>query len=82
MTGVQQEQYVHWSANEKGVRLPYGTTMQRNPGVVGELYWNTSLQLLQVYDGTAWGNASGVSGTIVPQSQVEEINVIYNLILT
>jgi hypothetical protein len=49
--------------------------------VIGELYWNTNLQLLQVYDGTAWGNASGVSGTIVPQSQVEEINVIYELIL-
>lgn len=81
MTGVQKDQYVHWSANQKGVRLPYGTTAQRNPGVIGELYWNTSLQLLQVYDGTVWGNAAGVSGTIVPQSQVEEINVIYELIL-
>ena len=82
MTGVQKEQYVHWSANGTGVRLPYGSTLQRNPGVIGELYWNTTLQLLQVYDGTVWGNAAGVSGTIVPQSQVEEINVIYNLILT
>ena len=81
MTGVTTDQYVHFSANEKGVRLPYGTTAQRNPGVIGELYWNTTQQLLQVYDGTAWGNASGVSGTIVPQSQVEEINVIYQLIL-
>jgi hypothetical protein len=81
MTGVQIEQYVHFSANAKGVRLPYGTTAERNPGVIGELYWNTTQQLLQVYDGTAWGNASGVSGTIVPLSQVEEINVIYQLIL-
>jgi hypothetical protein len=81
MTGVQTEQYVHWSANSKGVRLPYGTTAERNPGVIGELYWNTTLQLLQVYDGTVWGNASGVSGTIVPLNQVEEINVIYELIL-
>jgi len=81
MTGVQKEQYVHWSANGTGVRLPYGSTLQRNPGVIGELYWNTTLQLLQVYDGTVWGNAAGVSGTIVPQSQVEEINVIYELIL-
>ena len=81
MTGVQKEQYVHWSANGTGVRLPYGSTLQRNPGVIGELYWNTTLQLLQVYDGTVWGNAAGVSGTIVPQSQVEEINVIYQLIL-
>ena len=81
MTGVLKEQYVHWSANSKGVRLPYGTTAQRNPGVIGELFWNTSLQLLQVYSGVAWGNAAGVSGTIVPQSQVEEINVIYELIL-
>jgi hypothetical protein len=72
---------VHWSANAKGVRLPYGTTAQRNPGVIGELYWNTSTQLLQVFDGSVWGNAAGVSGTIVPASQVEEINVIYELIL-
>jgi hypothetical protein len=81
MTGVQRDQYVHWSANAKGVRLPYGTTAQRNPGVIGELYWNTSTQLLQVFDGSVWGNAAGVSGTIVPASQVEEINVIYELIL-
>ena len=81
MTGVQQEQYVHVSANEKGIRLPYGTTAQRNPGVIGELYWNTTTNVLQVYSGAAWGSASGASGTIVPQSQVEEINLIYNLIL-
>jgi len=72
---------VHVSANEKGIRLPYGTTAQRNPGVIGELYWNTTTNNLQVYGGAAWGSASGASGTIVPLYQVEEINLIYNLIL-
>jgi hypothetical protein len=81
MTGVLQEQYVHFSANAKGVRVPYGSTVARNPGVIGELYWNTTAGLLQVYDGTAWNSAAGISGSIVPQSQVEEINTIYNLIL-
>jgi len=81
MTGVLQEQYVHFSANAKGVRVPYGSTVARNPGVIGELYWNTTAGLLQVYDGTAWNAAAGISGSIVPQSQVEEINTIYNLIL-
>jgi hypothetical protein len=81
MTGVLKEQYVHFSANAKGVRVPYGSTVARNPGVIGELYWNTTAGLLQVYDGTAWNSAAGISGSIVPQSQVEEINTIYNLIL-
>lgn len=81
MTGVLNEQYVHFSANSTGVRLPYGTTAARNPGVIGELYWNTTTNVLQVYSGSAWGSAAGVSGTVVPQSQVEEINTIYNLIL-
>ena len=81
MTGVTNNQYVHFSANQKGVRLPFGTTLQRNPGVIGELYWNTTLQRLQVYDGTVWGNAAGISGAIVSMADVEEINVIYELIL-
>jgi hypothetical protein len=81
MTGVTNNQYVHFSANEKGVRLPYGTTDDRNPGVIGELYWNTTLGRLQVYNGTVWGNAAGISGAIVTVADVEEINVIYELIL-
>lgn len=81
MTGTLREQYVHFSANSKGVRVPYGSTVARNPGVIGELYWNTTQGILQVYDGTAWFAAAGISGSIVPQSQVEEINTIYNLIL-
>jgi hypothetical protein len=81
MTGAINDQYVHFSANQKGVRMPFGTTDDRNPGVIGELYWNTTVQTLQVYDGTAWTLASGPIGTIVTVADAEQINVIYELIL-
>lgn len=81
MTGVTTDQYVDFSANQKGVRMPFGTTAARNAGVVGELYYNTTIGRLQVYDGTVWGNAAGISGAIVTVQDAEQINVIYELIL-
>ena len=81
MTGVQKEQQVEFRANQKGVRLPYGITANRNPGVVGELYYNTQAGLLQVYTGTAWISAVGALTTEVSQELAEDINTIYNLIL-
>ena len=82
MTGVQKEQKVEFRANQKGVRLPYGNTANRNPGVIGELYYNTQAGLLQVYTGTAWGPAVGAAGEIeVTQEIAEDINLVWNLIL-
>lgn len=82
MTGVQKEQQVEFRANQKGLRLPYGNTANRNPGVIGELYYNTQVGLLQVYTGTAWATATGAAGAIeVTQEIAEDVNTIWNLIL-
>ena len=82
MTGVQKEQQVEFRANQKGLRLPYGITSNRNPGVIGELYYNTQVGLLQVYTGTAWATATGAAGAIeVTQEIAEDVNTIWNLIL-
>jgi len=82
MTGVTKEQKVEFRANSKGVRVPFGNTANRNPGVIGEIYYNTQTARLQVYTGTLWANAVGVVSGIVTGDEVQEINTIYNLILS
>jgi hypothetical protein len=81
MTGVQKEQKVEFRANNKAVRVPFGNTLQRNPGVVGEIYYNTQAQKLQVYSGSAWNDAAGATLVTVTTEVAQDLDVIYNLIL-
>jgi hypothetical protein len=81
MTGVQKEQKVEFRANNKAVRVPFGNTLQRNPGVIGEIYYNTQAQRLQVYNGSVWTEAAGATLVTVTTEVAAELDVIYNLIL-
>lgn len=81
MTGVLKEQKVEFRANNKAVRVPFGNTLQRNPGVIGEIYYNTQAQRLQVYNGSAWTEAAGATLVTVTTEVAAELDVIYNLIL-
>jgi hypothetical protein len=81
MTGVQKEQKVEFRANNKAVRVPFGNTLQRNTGVIGEIYYNTQAQKLQVYSGSAWNDAAGATLITVTTEVAQELDVIYNLIL-
>jgi hypothetical protein len=81
MTGVQKEQKVEFRANNKAVRVPFGNTLQRNPGVIGEIYYNTQAQRLQVYNGSTWAEAAGATVVTVTTEVAAELDVIYNLIL-
>jgi hypothetical protein len=81
MTGVQKEQKVEFRANNKAVRVPFGNTLQRNPGVIGEIYYNTQAQRLQVYNGSTWTEAAGATLVTVTTEVAAELDVIYNLIL-
>jgi hypothetical protein len=81
MTGVQKEQKVEFRANNKAVRVPFGNTLQRNPGVIGEIYYNTQAQKLQVYNGSTWAEAAGSTVVTVTTEVAAELDVIYNLIL-
>ena len=81
MTGVQKEQKVEFRANNKAVRVPFGNTLQRNPGVIGEIYYNTQAQKLQVYNGSTWAEAAGSTLVTVTTEVAQELDVIYNLIL-
>ena len=81
MTGVQKEQKVEFRANNKAVRVPFGNTLQRNPGVIGEIYYNTQAQRLQVYNGSVWAEAAGATLVTVTTEVAQDLDVIYNLIL-
>jgi hypothetical protein len=82
MTGVQKEQKVVFEANQKGVKVPYGNTASRNTGRIGELYWNTQTVRLEVFTGTSWVSAVGAFSTEVTAEDANDLNVIYELILS
>lgn len=82
MTGVQKEQRVVFEANQKGLRVPYGNTASRNAGRIGELYWNTQTVRLEVFTGTSWVSAVGAFSTEVTAELAQDLNVIYELILS
>ena len=41
------------------ITIPAGTTAQRPAGTTGDLRFNTDTEVLEVYNGTVWENASG-----------------------
>lgn len=64
-----------------GVSIPAGTTAERyGAPELGMTRWNTDLELLECWDGTAWITSLG-PGTIVDVPFMEDLGNIYSLIL-
>jgi hypothetical protein len=49
--------------------------------VIGEIYYNTQAQRLQVYSGSVWAEAAGATLVTVTTEVAQDLDVIYNLIL-
>lgn len=63
------------------ISIPAGTTAERyGTPELGMTRWNTDLQLLECWDGTAWITSLG-PGTIVDVPFMEDLGNIYGLIL-
>lgn len=64
-----------------GVVIPSGNTAQSlTLAVQGGIRWNTQVGYMQVYSGSAWQPAIGVTGALT-QSQVQDIMFAWDLIL-
>lgn len=48
---------------DKWFRITGGTTVNRPTGAAGAMYWNTTNNWLDIYDGTAWRNVAQISTT-------------------
>ena len=72
--------YIKFDANT-GVVIPYGDTSERPPTpAVGDTRWNTDLQVLETYNGTAWQRSAG-EGEEVTDIVLKELVDIYTLVL-
>lgn len=64
-----------------GTVIPAGTTLERPASPeVGDTRWNTTLQRIEVFDGTVYNVATG-PGADVSQEAMEDLGNIYALIL-
>ena len=62
------------------MRIPVGTTAERENNEIGETRWNTDLGYLECFDGTVWQVATG-GGTVVTPAIMQELSEVYTLIL-
>ena len=67
--------------NTSGMVVPFGNTSQR-PSIpeLGHTRYNTQLELVETWNGSAWINAAGEVESIAV-ADVEELAYVYNLIL-
>mgnify|MGYP007090480824 CR=1 FL=1 len=59
------------------LKLPSGTTAQRPSAAVGQLRYNTTLAILETYDGSGWtpvGGANGGGGAIFENANTVSAN--------
>jgi hypothetical protein len=59
------------------VKIPTGTTAQRPTAATGQLRYNTTLAILETYDGSTWtpvGGANGAAGAIFENSNTISAN--------
>jgi hypothetical protein len=59
------------------VRVPVGTTAQRPSSATGQLRYNSTLAILETYDGANWtpvGGANGAAGAIFENSNTISAN--------
>jgi hypothetical protein len=68
-------------AGTNAILIPAGTSAERyNDPVLGMTRWNTELELLECWDGTAWITSLG-PGAIVDVPFMEDLGNVYSLIL-
>jgi len=71
----------YWDFNNvTALVIPAGTTAQRILPTVGMTRYNTTLQYLEIYNGSTWQPAIG-SGASTSASDAADLSVIYDIIL-
>lgn len=81
-TGVKRNTYLHFDTTKAAI-MPYGVQAVRPVNArQGELWWNEDISTLEVYTGTEWVASVGTQEITVTEEFAEELNVIYELILS
>lgn len=81
-TGQQRNTYLHFDTTKAAI-MPYGAQAVRPVNArQGELWWNETNSTLEVYTGTEWVTSVGSQEITVTQQYAEELNIIYELILS
>lgn len=71
----------YWDFNNvTALVIPTGTTAQRIPATVGMTRYNSTLQYLEIYNGSSWQAAIG-SGASTSATDAADLSVIYDIIL-
>jgi len=71
----------YWDFNNvTALVIPSGTTAQRIPATVGMTRYNSTLQYLEIYNGSSWQAAIG-SGASTSATAAADLSVIYDIIL-
>ena len=80
--GTVRNTYLHFDTTKAAV-MPYGAQAVRPVNArQGELWWNETNSTLEVYTGTEWVTSVGSQTITVTEQFAEELNVIYELILS
>jgi hypothetical protein len=83
-TGIKQNRYIQFDTTN-AAKFPNLTTAQRDAKTarLGEVIWNTSALVLEVYGGVGvgWKSATGLQEITVTRELAEELNILYNLVL-
>ena len=80
--GTVRNTYLHFDTTKAAV-MPYGAQGVRPVNArQGELWWNETNSTLEVYTGTEWVTSVGSQTITVTEQFAEELNVIYELILS
>ena len=68
--------------DQNALRIPIGNSQQRPTSniPIGTTRFNTTTQVLEVYDGTAWIEATGASGQSTSESDMQELLDLYTLV--
>ena len=80
--GTVRNTYLHFDTTKAAV-MPYGAQGVRPVNArQGELWWNETNSTLEVYTGTEWVTSVGSQTITVTEQFAQELNVIYELILS
>ena len=80
--GTVRNTYLHFDTTKAAV-MPYGAQAVRPVNArQGELWWNETNNTLEVYTGTEWVTSVGSQTITVTEQFAQDLNVIYELILS
>ncbi len=81
-TGIKRNTYLHFDTTKAAI-MPLGAQAVRPVTArQGELWWNQTTNTLEVYTGTEWVTSVGSQEITVTEAFAEELNVLYELILS